>query len=514
LAGYAALIAAHGLTVPLPRQLSATDEGSSRLETPGWRLLTRRHAPQSDFGGHLTFALKHEGLDLAVLKRLFQAAGPAPVESMVRETPTGRFARRAWFLYEWLTGEKLDLPDAEAGAYVHVVDPKRQWASKSKLVRRQRVRDNLPGTPRFCPLVTRTERLARLVESDLLGRASEVMGALPADLLARTAAFLQLEDSKSSFAIEGEQAPADRMQRWATVLAEAGRRPLDLDELLRMQRIVIGDARFVHLGLREEGGFIGEHDRHDGTPIPVHVSARPGDLDDLVQGLLDFERDAAGELSPGIAAAVLAFGFVYVHPFEDGNGRVHRALIHQVLARRRVGAPGVVLPVSAVMLKRLAEYRAVLEDYSGRLLPVVDWTATAKGNVEVSNDTADFYRFFDATAQAEFLMDCLRQTIDEELPHEVDFLRRHDRFSSQVSRLVEMPGPTLDLLFRFLRQGGGRLSKRAREREFAALTDDEVRTIEGMYADAFGDLEPEGRSHAGRGDGTTPRREDERPHGG
>jgi len=48
-----------------------------------------------------------------------------------------------------------------------------------------------------------------------------------------------------------------------------------------------------------------------------------------------------------------------------------------------------------------------------------------------------------------------------------------------------MPERTFDLLFRFLRQGAGTLSKRAREREFAALTEVEVRRIEALYRDAF-----------------------------
>ncbi len=49
-----------------------------------------------------------------------------------------------------------------------------------------------------------------------------------------------------------------------------------------------------------------------------------------------------------------------------------------------------------------------------------------------------------------------------------------------------MPDRTLDNLLGFLRQNGGRLSRRAREKEFAALTDEEVRRIEGAYADSFG----------------------------
>jgi hypothetical protein len=127
-AGYAALIDAYALQVPLPRTLSATGEHHRVREQDGWRIRTPRHAPSSDLGAHLTFALKYEGLDLAVLKRLFDATGPGYIERLVRATPTGSYARRIWFLYEWLTARRLSLPDADKGTYVPVVDPKQQWA--------------------------------------------------------------------------------------------------------------------------------------------------------------------------------------------------------------------------------------------------------------------------------------------------------------------------------------------------------------------------------------------------
>ncbi|SFT60137.1 Fic/DOC family protein [Mesorhizobium sp. YR577] len=172
-------------------------------------------------------------------------------------------------------------------------------------------------------------------------RNQQLVADVPADLLARTAPFLLLKDSRSSFEIEGEDPPQDRIQRWGQVIGEAGRRAIDLDELLRLQRIVIGDARFVQLGLRTEGGFVGKHDRNTGTPIPDHISAKHQDLEDLMAGLTAFDRMAAAELDPVIAAAVLAFGFVYIHPFEDGNGRLHRFLIHHVLAARGFNPPGI-----------------------------------------------------------------------------------------------------------------------------------------------------------------------------
>lgn len=487
-AGYAALIDAYGLPVPLPRTLSAIGERHRVVEEGGWRLLTPRHAPRPKLDGHLTFALKYEGLDLAVLKRLFVAVGPDEIASLVRARPTGGYARRIWFLYEWLTGSRLDLSDAPAGRYVRAVDPDQQWAvaGTGTTSPRHRVWNNLPGTPAFCPLVFRTDTLAGFVALDLSRRAREIMAAVPRDLLARTAAFLLLKDSRSSYAIEGEHAPQDRIQRWGQAIGEAGRRGLDLEELLRLQGIVIGDARFVRLGLRMEGGFVGSHDREARTPLPDHISARPQDLLSLADGMIAFDNGPAQELDPVVAAATLAFGFIYAHPFDDGNGRIHRYLLHHVLARRGFGMPGVVFPVSAAILARIDEYRSVLEAYSRQLLPLIHWQCTEAFNVRVLNDTADFYRYFDATPHAEFLFACVRRAIEDDLPAEADFLERYDRFQKRLGLLVDMPERVSDLLFRFLDQNGGRLSRRAREREFATLTEAEVDRIERTYRDIFG----------------------------
>jgi hypothetical protein len=489
--GYAALIDAflagpRGPSVPLPRQLSAIGGRHRAVDTPEWRLYSPRYEPQPTLEGHLTFALKYEGLDLAVLKRLFLAVGPADVEAIVRARPTGSYARRIWFLYEWLTGQTLDLPSADMGTYVLALDPVQQLGTDGENSPRHRVKNNLPGTPAFCPLVFRTPAVEEFMAMNLAERAREIVNRVPRDLRARTAAFLLLKDSRSSYVIEGERPPQDRIQRWGRAIGEAGRTPLSLDELLRLQRIVIGDERFVHLGLRREGGFVGEHDRHTHAPIPDHISARPEDLNSLVEGMITFDRGAEERLDAVIAAAVLAFGFVYVHPFEDGNGRLHRYLIHHVLARRGYNPPGVHFPVSAAILDRIDDYRAVLESYSGRLLPVIQWQLTGTNNVQVFNDTADFYRFFDATPHAEFLYACVRQTIEHDLPDEAKFLENYDRFRALVESIVDMPDRTLDNLFGFLRQGHGRLSKRAREKEFAALTDDETRRIEQTYSDLFG----------------------------
>lgn len=367
------------------------------------------------------------------------------------------------------------------------VDTKLQFGGSGRNSARHRVRNNLPGTPEFCPLVFKTPALNEFIAQDWKERARAVVNEVPKDLLARTAAFLLLKDSKSSYVIEGERPPQDRIQRWGRVIGEAGRAPLDEEELLRLQSIVIGDQRFVRLGFRKEGGFVGEHDRDTQWPIPDHISARHEDIASLVAGLVAFDHTAESDLDPVVAAAILAFGFVYIHPFEDGNGRIHRYLMHHVLARRGFNPAGLIFPVSSAILDRITEYKNVLESYSSRLLACIRWEATPQGNVKVLNDTADFYRFFDATLHAEFLYECVRQTIEHDLPNETSFLRNFDTFRAGVANMVDMPERALNTLFGFLRQNGGKLSKRARENEFDRLTEEEVHQIEVLYATSFGE---------------------------
>jgi Fic family protein len=64
-----------------------------------------------------------------------------------------------------------------------------------------------------------------------------------------------------------------------------------------------------------------------------------------------------GTLDPVLQAAATAFGFVYIHPLQDGNGRLLRCLIHHVLAETKFTPQGLVFPVSSFMLDRIEAYR-------------------------------------------------------------------------------------------------------------------------------------------------------------
>lgn len=492
-AGYASVWQRHGLAVPLPPRLAGIAQRHRRIDTADWLLLTPRHRPPDTLAGHLEFALKWEGVDLPVLKQLFLTVRPEDIARIVRQKPTGVYTRRLWFLYEWLMGTELDVPDPGKVRSVPAVDPKHQYVpGEGRISSRHKVVNNLPGPPEFCPLVRRTETLERFRDLSLADRARAVIGRTHPDVVARTAAFLLLNDSKSSFRIEGEQPSYDRAARWGQTIARAGMIELNVAELKRLQGIVIGDDRFVRLGLREEGGFVGQHDRTTGEPLPDHVSARPEDLSSLLEGLVAYTRTTVeAGLDPVIAAAAIAFGFVYIHPFEDANGRLHRWLIHHVLAAAEFSPPGIVFPVSAAILRHIAEYRRILESYSKPLLRYIQWRPTERGNVEVLNETADYYRYFDATDHAAFLYSQVQETIEKDLPEGIAYLEAFDRFRHGVQGIVDMPNRTIDLLHRFLSQNGGRLSKRARSQEFKDLTDFEVSRFERLYEESFAAIENE-----------------------
>lgn len=486
LAGYSALIKTYNLQVPTPDGLSAISHKHKKYQQNGWMMFSPRHAPYDSLYSHLTFALKYEGINLSVLKELFNIIPPEEIIAIIKLQPTGSYSRRIWFLYEWLQGTKLNLPDASKGNLVDALDAAIQFPGPVRSSKRHRVRNNLPGVPAFCPLIRKTSVLTQFLELNLGERAQTILGSIHPDVLMRAAAFMLLKDSKASYAIEGESPPQTRAERWGNAIGQAGKHEISHDEFLRLQEIIISDFRFTHFGYRNAGGFIGEHERSTGMPIPDHISACPQDLLSLMDGLIETHLLLKeNNFDPILAASVIAFGFVFIHPLEDGNGRIHRYLIHHVLAEKKFVSPNIVFPVSAVILDHIAEYRDTLESYSRPRLPLINWRPTDKGNIDVLNETHSLYRYFDATKQAEFLYRCIQETIEKTLPEEVDYLKKYDALKNFIKNYIDMPDRLIDLLILFLTQENGVLSKRARQKEFRSLTEAEILTLEKKYAEIF-----------------------------
>ncbi len=493
--GYTSISNKLNFRIPIPDQFSMVCNRNKKYETEEWivfpdKYLPEDHLEKSEIEAlyrHLVFALKYEGINMLVFSQLAHYYNEQELTELISIEPEGQYSRRIWFLIEWLRGEELTGKEKlTKRSYIRLVDEKLQYVIEGEKSSRQLVINNLPGTIDFCPLIRKTEKLENLISKNYSKQKGEYLQGLQKDILQRASAFLLLKDSKASFTIEGESPKSKRAARWGQAIGQAGTKDLSKEELLRLQQIVIENARFIDMGLRKKGGFIGEHDRTTGDPIPDHVSARWEDLDILIDGLIKTNNKLSeSTLDPVLAATIIAFGFVFIHPFEDGNGRIHRYLIHHVLAKMRFSQQGMIFPVSASILSHIDDYRITLESYSRPLLDFIDWEETSDHNVRVLNATIDYYRFFDLTKQAEFLYGCVQDTIENIIPLEITYLTKFDEFKRYINEDFEMPDNMIALLVRFLEQNDGALSKRVREKEFKALEDGEARDIEAKYNEIF-----------------------------
>ncbi|TVQ32007.1 MAG: Fic family protein [Wenzhouxiangella sp.] len=459
-------------------------DGSVQREYP------THYQPADSLAGHLEFALKHEGVNLAVLGDLFRASGPGLVEAAVAAKPTGRYRRQMGFFYELLTGEQLDQSLKVGGNYAPALDPARYLvAPNPTLDRRWRIRDNLLGNGLFCPVIRRTERLDLALAAPLGEELATLLADYPPEMFQRVNDYLYLKETRSTFDIEHEPMPeSSRLQRFVALLREAGRGPeadlLDEEKLTERQNLIV-DSRYAVTGYRESQNYVGEQ-RPDFSQRIHYICPAPEWVPGMMDGLsVSLERSAG--LPVLGRAAVVSFGFVFIHPFEDGNGRLHRFLIHDLLQRGRLVERDLVLPVSATMLRRMVDYDAALERFSRPLMSGwVDYDLGNDGHMTMRNSeqVENYYRYPDLTAQAEYLAETVAATVREDVVEELGFLRAYDRARAAVREVVDMPDRRLDLLLRLLHSNGGRLSKNKRGR-FEELTSREITQIESGFRSAF-----------------------------
>lgn len=488
-AGYANLIEQHQLSARPPTLVSVIDSavrGRRNIDHHGAELheFQPSYRPEPTLFGNLQFALRYEGLNLEVLALLFQKTGPAEIEKAIAGQPESIYARRLGYLYEWLTGNEITASVAPRAAYIPVVDDSLQFClAKGERNAKFRVVDNLPGNRRFCPLVRKTSALQAMVKKDLKRRTHETISKYDPDLLRRAAAFLYLKETHSSFEVERENPSPDRAKRFADLLkdTESGI-PLSEERLLQLQNAIV-DPRFREFSYRTKQVWVGQ-DLGYRKKVDF-VPARPEDVSELMQGLVDFSevlRTNSGVLDPIIAATTLAFGFVFIHPFMDGNGRIHRFLIHDVLSNSEFTPKGIVLPVSAVILTNLDQYVSALETFS---TPMQALTKYDPDGAKATGNDAVYFRYYDATAQATFLSWALERTITHDLSEEISFLLGFDNAYAALKTVFDWPEHSLDLFIRLVHQNGGQLSRNKRQSHFKWMADNELKEWERVVREAF-----------------------------
>ncbi|MBN2168108.1 MAG: Fic family protein [Actinobacteria bacterium] len=493
-AGYTELIRRYELDVIQNWHLSyVTDSNTTRrLSIKGdteEEVFPSSYWPGKTLGDHLEFALKYDGTNLAILSSIFNVCSEAEFLAYIRSKPGGKYVRRLWFIFEFLKGKMLPLDDLKTGNYVDLLDSDRYYSvSPGKKIRRQRINNNLPGDNLFCPTIRRTDKMKDFESANLTDRCKKVISEYPPELLRRATSYLYRKETKSSFEIENIVPGSTRTEHFVNLLESAtGESFVTKKKLVEAQNQVV-DPRFRESDYRHTQNYVGETISLQREKVH-YVSPRPEDLPGLMEGLVTANQlMKEGNLHPVVQAASTAYGFVFLHPFEDGNGRIHRFLIHNILALRGFTPEGILFPVSAAMIHNIVDYDNSLEAFSRPLLNLLEYSLDENGEMTVYSDSCRFYRYIDMTPQAEALFGFIEETIDEDLRGELAFLANYDKARKDVSEVVDMPDRLLDLFIRLCMQNKGRISARKRESHFDFLTDEELSRMENALRASYGNL--------------------------
>lgn len=446
--GYAWLLEKFGLSalsLIVPAQASG---GVSRLVPTETALLvpTRMLPGDDDIVGHLAFAVKHEGINLEVLSQVLPLVDASALQRKINERPSSGPIRKLAYLWEAFTGQRLDNSRSQ-GNYIALFDAEKYFTGPERQIPRWRILYNGLGPLNYCPTVRKTSSLSEEKISEVFDQLREKLSIVDPVLLQRASEWAYLSETKSSFEIEKESPSGDKMHRFIQLLKQAASTArLDEEALCNIQNDVVSNVFAKEFAYRSTQNWLANSGR-SGAARVTYVPPSPEALDDLMQGLLEIVNSPEGSINPLVAAGVSSFGFVYLHPFSDGNGRISRFLIHQQLNRRHAIPQNYIVPVSAVMLKHELKYLQALESFSApcRML----WTVIFidRGEYEFRFNGSDAtYRFWEATAQCEFLLEMVDGAVGSYLSDELAFLERYDKIYRSLNARFDVIQKDLDLL--------------------------------------------------------------------
>lgn len=450
---------------------------------------------------HIVFAIEMQPINLLILKKVFDNMDKKDVQNYVLEKPTGKYHRKLWFLYEFLTNRTLEIDDLPKKNYIDLLDKNEYFTAPAIKSKRHAINNNLLGNKYFSPVVRKIIFLAHPLKKEkgetkvlrdknrtdeLKKRAQKVLKEINPQVIYRAINYLYDKETQDSFTIERAKASPSRLAKFAAILESQSNDPMDVTQasLVKLQHS-FADERYHDDPYRKTQAFISGNAylyrslSYSLSKKVDFVCAKPNDIQSLMDGLLDcYNRVLSEEVDPIIAAAVVAFGFVYIHPFQDGNGRIHRYLIHNLLAKKDFSPKEIVFPISAYMLKNLKNYQKALNVFSKPLMQVIDYEIK-DGFMEVSEGTADFYRYIDLTAQAGYLFECIENTIDTEFKQEIEYIVKSDETKIKMQEIVDMPNDRQNFFIALACQNNGKLAKSKRS-HFDELTDEEVAKLESI----------------------------------
>lgn len=453
----------------LPVRRVAQVRPVTRLQVMGDELaVPGRIAPAEDIFEQVVFALKHEGTDLAQLAAFVEQLNPALLVQQLRAHPTSGYLRKLGFVWERMTGKPLqDLPGDLGGVAVPLFDPELYLTTPGYRDAKWRVDFNGLGDFEHCPSVRMTPKIQACLTDNPVGAAMAYLKGFERHTLERVLGWAYLSETRGSFALEGEELGSGKAEAFAALLRQAhSANDLTEEYLSSLQNIVLPHPLTREFNFRVKQNYLS-----NGAPGSVgvtYVPPPPMQLADLLTsiGALANGKLASG-LDPLVRATLASFGFVFAHPFLDGNGRLSRFLAHYTLCQSGAVPNGYILPLSVAMKRHESEYLLALMDFSrpARQLWDVRWITghdfefTFKGHPGI-------YRYWDATVAVEFMGRMAEETLKHDIQGEAVYLDAFDTARKIVEERYDVQDSTLTKLIRMAWANNGIVSLH-RRKQFA-----------------------------------------------
>lgn len=483
--GYARLLQEPAVKAP-PRPVMAEIRTVSRKERIEQTLaVPASMAPvAADLLGHCLFALKHEGVDLCILAQALPLIPEPDIRAAYNASPTSQYLRKACYLWEHFTNQAIAREEPTTRpAYTPLFDRDQYLTADGPRDTRWRVEFNGLGTLDYCATVERTPTLRALLDAGLLARATAFTESLPKELLDRTLAWAYMHETRNSYAIENETPSGDKAARFINLLKQAHQsRQLNEDYLVNLQNATISNPFAQAASFRIEQNYLANGLR--GALGITYVPPEPDLSRQLMEQLMALANRPPRSIDPLILASIISFGFVFIHPFMDGNGRLSRFLFHQVLCQRGTLKHGLLLPVSVVLREQEGDYLNALQTFSQPLREYwqVDYINDEDVTCTFTGHSA-LYRYWDATPCCEFMIQATEHAIEQHLKQESLFLQRYDAIYRRIDQQFDVSNADLSKLVMFCMDQHGTLSQHRRKQYQHRVPVDAFDALEQAYRD-------------------------------
>ncbi|RUO63959.1 Fic/DOC family protein [Pseudidiomarina planktonica] len=440
-------------------------------------------------------AIKLQGIRLHFFAAIYKKINVAEFTAFIVDKPTSQYNRVLWFLYEWLTGKRLDIPDLKSANYIKLFEDDFYYALQDgQKNKRTRVINNALGTPDFCPTIRKTSEINELDEADVyktaFAKMQRIGEQLSVDVIGRSVNYLYTKETKSSTEIEKEKPNRQRMQRFLNAIKNVGLYELNKQSIINVQNQIV-DEKFKATDYRESEIYVGTTiQRFGNRDEDVHyVGAKQEHVASMMDGLFKLHENLMidGSVPPLFHATLISFGEVYIHPFDDGNGRIHRYLIHDVM-KHREPEHKFIIPISAAILKNQRKYDQVLETISVPIMAMLDYEFDDSNRIVINNDIDYMYRFPDYTEHVKFVYEMMDTAISEDLLKEVCLLTVFDCLKKFINDNADLPNNQIDMVLSIIIENGGEVSNRKRKRIEALLGEDILNQLEELASHLINDI--------------------------